>query len=340
MIELSHAPRPASQDGLYSERLEAFMKRSLAEIKAFSEREQRPYEEIRRQVATWHCSYLFDPPDPDATDFDDRHAQVTETLTSISRMLEALHEVASVHSFMLSVDPLCKHDEGFLGGTILGREFWRGLRGGGVSGARAFKAEAIKERSLATASIGGSMEAPYRPSSVPSSNLASGSSNAKKGPASALKSEVYAAVRNALREASGVRSAEMKWTNHDKLASYGIQIVGWPPNIPSQNPSTLSVAQNQRILDAVNQGVLRFESLAGPSNAEASDGRDQRPMDNQTIAAETGDVSAWLVSPDGDDNDAVTDDAPDASSRDLRGSALPQCGVGNGPSRKRPREHP
>lgn len=36
--------------------------------------------------------------------------------------------------------------EGFLGGSIQGREFWRGLRTGGESGARAFKEHCIKNK--------------------------------------------------------------------------------------------------------------------------------------------------------------------------------------------------
>ncbi len=63
------------------------------------------------------------------------------------------------------------------------------------------------------------------------------------------------------RVASGVRNAEMKWTNHSKLDNYGIHVVGWPSDVPMQNPSSLSTAQNKLILDAIMHGDLRFLPL-------------------------------------------------------------------------------
>ena len=42
-----HGPdSAASKDGLFLERLEIFMEKSLSDIKAFAERESRPYEEV------------------------------------------------------------------------------------------------------------------------------------------------------------------------------------------------------------------------------------------------------------------------------------------------------
>jgi hypothetical protein len=37
-------------DGLFLERLEAFMEKSLAEIRAFARREDRPFEEVPRFI--------------------------------------------------------------------------------------------------------------------------------------------------------------------------------------------------------------------------------------------------------------------------------------------------
>jgi hypothetical protein len=45
MFELNQKDREAL-DGLFLERLDAFMDKWLAEIKAFSERELRPFEEV------------------------------------------------------------------------------------------------------------------------------------------------------------------------------------------------------------------------------------------------------------------------------------------------------
>ncbi|KAF8206402.1 hypothetical protein K438DRAFT_1525392, partial [Mycena galopus ATCC 62051] len=57
--------------------------------------------------------------------------------------------------------------------------------------------------------------------------------------ARSLKADLYDGVRKALRSTSGVRNAEMKWTNPALLATYGVYLVGWPPTIPAQNPSSL-----------------------------------------------------------------------------------------------------
>jgi len=47
MLEFS-ARAPGSPDGLFLERLETFMDKCLADIKAFSERENRPFAEVYR----------------------------------------------------------------------------------------------------------------------------------------------------------------------------------------------------------------------------------------------------------------------------------------------------
>jgi hypothetical protein len=46
MIELTNVSQVASPDPLFLERLHAFLEKSLTEIKAFSERENRELEEV------------------------------------------------------------------------------------------------------------------------------------------------------------------------------------------------------------------------------------------------------------------------------------------------------
>lgn len=103
-------------------------------------------------------------------------------------MLESLQEVAGIHSFVLAVDPGDSRNEGFLGGTVLGREFWRGLRGGGDAGARTFKARCLKGIAVVKS------DAPSDLTMDPAT-----ATSLKRGPASSMKAEVYANVRNALR---------------------------------------------------------------------------------------------------------------------------------------------
>ena len=122
------------------------------------------------------------------------------------------------------MDPYDPHGEGFLGGTLLGREFWRGHRGCGAAGARAFQvfcrksqlgtAYAAQDVKASSAGLVGGYVASL-PLPLPSSGTSSArpddillqSTNiqpanataAKPGPAGALKTEVYAAMRNAVR---------------------------------------------------------------------------------------------------------------------------------------------
>ena len=55
-----------------------------------------------------------------------------------------------------------------------------------------------------------------------------------------------------------MRTAEMRWKNQSNLETYGVRLVGWPADIPMQNPSTLSAAQNTQILNALNEGSMQF----------------------------------------------------------------------------------
>ena len=63
------------------------------------------------------------------------------------------------------------------------------------------------------------------------------------------------------RLTSGIRGAEMKWTNPERLDVYGVRLVGWPEGVPAQNPSTLKVNQNKLLLEAIQNGTLKFEKM-------------------------------------------------------------------------------
>jgi len=210
-------------------------------MRSFAIREQRPLEQIKHYVAESQQKYLFG-----SAESNDKRERTQSALRSVSQALERLAATLSVQSFVLAVDPFDPSDDGFLGGTTTGREFWRGLRSGGASGALAFKEHCRRSYDPQPSKAG------TPPVSAPAI------SKSKKTPASLLKSEVYAAVRAALRKASGVRMAEMRWKNQGNLETYGVRLVGWPVNIPMQNPSTLSAAQNTQILNALNGGTMQF----------------------------------------------------------------------------------
>ncbi|KAF8656208.1 hypothetical protein AX16_002644 [Volvariella volvacea WC 439] len=285
-------------DALFMERLEAFLAKCLAEMKAFSERELRPFEETRQYVAEWHNKYLFQSCVTTAVEagpagsITERSAKARSILCEASRILETLYESAGVQSFLVAVDPLNPSDEGFLGGSEAGREFWRGFRGGGSAGVKALKTQCLRNvkatppNSLKNATpvpVPSSVSSISPPSAVPSAVVPSLQPPAKPATAKATKTELYDAIRKALRyvnhvkqcdalpdlihrTTSGVRNAEMKWTNPERLDIYGVRLIGWPDDIPKANPSTLKQSQNRRLLDLAESHQLRFEPLGG--NAE------------------------------------------------------------------------
>ncbi|KAF8806966.1 hypothetical protein BYT27DRAFT_7101045 [Phlegmacium glaucopus] len=253
MFEYESSDNAMSKDGLFLERLDTFMDKCLIDIKAFAERELRPYEETRRCIAQWHAKYLFQSSKSSSS--SSTVVLVRDVLCDTSRVLESLSEVSGVQSFLLAVDPSETSDSGFLGGSVVGREFWRGLRSGGEGGARAFKVFSINHLQPAT----------RHPVHVPKSSTPP----PKGGPAKSLKNELYESVRNALRLASGVRSAEMKWTNPERLDVYGVRLIGWPEGVPAQNPSTFKVSQNKVLLEALQNGSMRFEKIT-PGNPKQS----------------------------------------------------------------------
>lgn len=56
----------------------------------------------------------------------------------------------------------------------------------------------------------------------------------------------------------------MKWSHHDRLSLFNVRLVGWPDDIPKQNPSSQSAKNNKKLLELVESGALRFEKLAEP----------------------------------------------------------------------------
>jgi len=272
MFELDSQSSRERPDGLFLERLDAFC---LAEMKAFSEREHRSFEETRQHIAEWHSKFLFQPSAVSVlgtTSENDRErlARVRSVLCDISRMLESLYDASGVQSFLLAVDPHYDNavDSGaFLGGSIHGREFWRGLRGGGEAGAKAFKLHCTKHVELSLNSD----------EDTASSGKTSQTPSSKTLPARSLKTELYESVRKALRSVSGVRNAEMKWSNHERLDIYGVTLVGWPSDIPVQNPSALKLHQNKQLLEALENGTMRFEKVVSSMSTSNCNPRTETP---------------------------------------------------------------
>lgn len=111
-------------------------------------------------------------------------ATVRSVLYNASRILESLFEASGIQSFLLAVDPGDPTDGGFLGGSVVGREFWRGLRGGGEAGAKGFKLHCQKVQPPASGE-----DSRGQPSVAPQ----------KQSLAKSLKNELYEGVRTALR---------------------------------------------------------------------------------------------------------------------------------------------
>lgn len=87
----------------------------------------------------------------------------------------------------------------------------------------------------------------------------------------------------------------MKWSNHANLAAYGLELVGWPPAVPPRNPSALSAAQNQAVLDALAAGRMWFRSTnpPPPSGDGAPSGEVPVPeVDEEAIFEDTIDFDA------------------------------------------------
>ena len=74
----------------------------------------------------------------------------------------------------------------------------------------------------------------------------------------------------------------MKWTNPERLDVYGVRLIGWPEGVPAQNPSTFKVSQNKILLEALQNGSMRFEKIipATPRQDEASKADEDDPHED------------------------------------------------------------
>jgi len=172
--------------------------------------------QTRRHVAQWHSKYLFQQPQSHSTDssgtIGNDRAQESQwlpiqvlfmcsgpnriartVLMQASHILENLCEVAGIESFLLAVDPYDASSEGFLGGSIAGREFWRGFRNGGDHGARTFQQYCIKNQEGRSGA-----EVVTRSSSTEGTAQDTTPATPKQS-AKTVKQELYENVRNALR---------------------------------------------------------------------------------------------------------------------------------------------
>ncbi|KAI0331925.1 hypothetical protein GY45DRAFT_1321749 [Cubamyces sp. BRFM 1775] len=291
----------ATDDAFFLERLEMLYEQNLADMRAFADREGKPFDEVRRHVAELHSKALFDR-SSSATVASSRKELIRQLLVDVSQRLESLETLAGLQSFFLAVDVGDPDDGGFLGGTLLGREFWRGHRGCGLSGAKAFKARCKPTSAwhapAATPSIT-TISPAFRPAPPPAPQASGAKCTARE-----LKATLYSAMRDALRAASGVRKAEMKWTNHSTLEKYGVRIVGWPESVPLQNPSMLSAAQNQLLLEMLGTGRIRFVRLDGTQVATNTyhPGSNNPHHDEDAMFEDAIDYS-WACDISGEDGD-------------------------------------
>ncbi|KAJ4477171.1 hypothetical protein J3R30DRAFT_3483044 [Lentinula aciculospora] len=279
-------------DELYFERFEVFMEKCLTDIHLFAEREARSFEQTRRDVARWHCNQLFQWQSSSSSEISSRSTEIWTILVNLSCILESLSGVFGVESFLLAVDSEDISNQAFLGGSVRGREFWRGMRGGGESGAKVFKEQSVKKKDSK------SLHSVAHEQHVPSDDLYKSDSTSpvitvsSKQSAKNVKVDLYEGVRKALRTVSGIRNAEMKWTNHQRLFTYGVCLVGWPSDIPAKNPSTLKADQNKRLLELLSNGTLKF-------------------IKNIMLSSSSDQTQAGLVGPETeygeDDNEGDTD---------------------------------
>ncbi|KAH9850376.1 hypothetical protein C2E23DRAFT_836259 [Lenzites betulinus] len=288
----------ATDDAFFLERLEMLYEQNLADLRIFADREERSFDEVRKRMAELHSKYLFGSSGLASPQTDGKEL-TRRVLLDVSRNLESLETLAGLQSFFLVVDPSAQEDNGFLGGTIAGREFWRGHRGCGSAGAQMFKAQCTRSAHMSQRPTYPQPVA-IDPMLLPRPAPTSPPTVEAKGSARELKTELYAAMRDALRAASGVRTAEMKWTNHSKLSVYGVRISGWPEAIPSQNPSTLSVTQNKKLLEMLNAGDICFVRLDATARTsdEAHEQHVQSPMRDEEAMFEDSIDYSWAYRED------------------------------------------
>jgi len=308
----------SAQDELFVERLESFIEGQMREIKSFATREGRSLDEIRKMVAVPHARYLFSL-DLSSPSLENDNSSVEPmsnvpsakiTLAKISKALQLLHSTTNYDSLLLVVSPHSPisgappGECSWIGGTELGKEFWMGLKGGGLNGARAFRvkshmrydAEVQRQEEQASETGNPASSSNIPPSMVNPPLLRAAMLRTQKLKSGDVKNELYAAVRQALRTASGNPSAEMRWTKPASLEElYGVRLYGWPSSIDLRNPSNNTVNDNRTLLRLVQNGSMRFvkkENLEWnraikwePSDIPAA--RNGSPKDRQTTAGIT-----------------------------------------------------
>lgn len=91
-----------------------------------------------------------------------------------------------------------------------------------------------------------------------------------------------------------MRTAEMRWKNQGNLETYGVRLVGWPVDIPMQNPSTLSAAQNTLILNALNEGTMQFLPI-GSFGDPPPQARSTRILDSTGLGETASDMDDYVT---------------------------------------------
>jgi hypothetical protein len=129
----------------------------------------------------------------------------------------------SSHRFPI---PYNSYEASYIGGTDLGKEFWMGLKGGGVNGARAFRVKCQMRREAEARSLDLDIPSPTialtrshsnhsrtsEPEEVPLMKMKSGD----------VKTELYAAVRHALRYVEQMLYEELHVLGDSQFTAIGI----------------------------------------------------------------------------------------------------------------------
>ncbi|KAL1744702.1 hypothetical protein HDZ31DRAFT_38003 [Schizophyllum fasciatum] len=89
----------------------------------------------------------------------------------------------------------------------------------------------------------------------------------------------------------------MKWTNLERLHAFGVRLVGWPEDVPLQNPSILKTSQNTALLAALRTGSMRFERLDALPGAAAQLTTGNDEQDISWAYSEPGEVCSFISQP-------------------------------------------
>lgn len=97
---------------------------------------------------------------------------------------------------------------------------------------------------------------------------------------------------------------------------YGVRLVGWPEGVPSQNPSSLKSGQNRSLLDALQNGMMRFERLS-----HVGSGRSKNPEDASTVANEMAEDFSWAY----DDDAGPSSTIQELTTNAAKSTTIPAC---------------